>query len=202
MTKTPITWLGIAEIIEGSLFDNTPFCFVCDKLLAYAIAKYIEFEFDIADECEDSFESDEYYVSVLPCYENIPAQMFVEPAKLRSGIYKLSEVEDMRYYIFNNIDEESAKAKLCGGSYTFYTLVHEDDVLDYCEDKCDCGYCDDDSIQEEAKIIAECLHSVFEDKALCIDCKIAKIVNLAYLFKSVGYTEAKDTFRAFIEGLD
>ena len=25
MTKTPITWLGIAEIIEGSLFDNTPF---------------------------------------------------------------------------------------------------------------------------------------------------------------------------------
>lgn len=202
MIKTPITWLEIEEIIEGNLMNDTPFCFVCDKLLAYAITKYLEFEYCIPDECDNEFESDEYYVSILPYYKDTPAEMFVESAKLKSGQYKLSDVENMKYYIFSNTEERSVKESFGENIYKYFTLVSEEDIPDCCEDICDCGYCDDDSVQEEARIIAECLHSVFEDKALCIDCKIAKIVDLAYLFKRVGYTEAKDIFRDFVEGLD
>jgi hypothetical protein len=71
------------------------------------------------------------------------------------------------------------------------------------EEECNCEDCCevDESIEAENALIDECMEFVFDTDS-CINCKIAKIIELAYKFKDIGFTDAKEYMRSCIDDLD
>jgi len=140
--------------------------FVADKDLAEFICNYVLEEHDMIDDdmtLEDNIK--EYYVSLY--FTDEQDYFFCEDARGNSGEYKLSDIDDelINYFIFNDMDKETAFDKLVSENGTWswnevevsnenpyeYTDCEKCNEIDNCLENgkccrdCDCG--DDERIE-------------------------------------------------------
>lgn len=150
--------------------------------------------FDDYTEIKTKFDNscEVYYVSKFR--NDNGYSLFIEPA-----VYKgeLSEQDSNLILVMDWIEEDY---KL-NGEYEEVEFLWLDEECDECDD-CDCeeDYCIDDSEKEELRLIIDCAE--FVSNTQCPDCIMGSIFDLAYRFKRIGMTDAKDYFREIVEDLD
>jgi hypothetical protein len=83
------------------------------------------------------------------------------------------------------------------------------DEYDEYEDDCDCEDCEcceycsdcddepDESTQEEFRLIGETIEKIFEVYP-CQDCVADAVIELAYRFRDIGWTDCKDMMKEFL----
>lgn len=145
MKKNKLTFEGIIEILDKSIANNKPFCFVVDGVLAEMIESYLFEEYGIEDECtieEYDYEDEIYYVSSLSSYSKEPYRLFIETAKCKNGEFKYSDVDNCNYYVFEDVETENIEDKLYGGNIIFCEYINDDEDDFDDEDNHDCENCD------------------------------------------------------------
>jgi len=73
---------------------------------------------------------------------------------------------------------------------------HDEEYIDESEEEL--CFCEECNIEREQGLIRECLDMVFDPDA-CVDCTIDKVIETMYKFKELGYLEAREEMRDFLE---
>jgi hypothetical protein len=196
LNKTLVTYSDIEDIIDECIIYDKPFTFVCDEDLAEYTTCFIKEEYGIEVEDSDLYECDEYYVSFIPGKNDEPAILFCENAIGNNGEYLLDDAYG-NYYVFTDMTEEEAKKKLLAGDYGFYELNEE------CDGDCEnCQYEEennDDEIEEIIQLIENYADAIENDDSECGCFLRNTLLDLFCLGKRIGYQDARDEFRCFLE---
>jgi hypothetical protein len=88
----------------------------------------------------------------------------------------------------------------CGELVEHCICDEYDECEDDCEDCAGCCDCDDEiteSTQEEFRLIGETIEKIFEVYP-CPDCVADAVIELAYRFRDIGWTDCKDMMKEFL----
>lgn len=222
-----LTFEELCQTINNHFESKTNFLFVVDLDLACDICDYIEENHDLVAEDEELETSiEEYYVSVY-FGDNDDIKMYVESARGNSGKYKITDDSNdyIDYFIGTTMTENEADKYLLGdGIWSWFKVVGEDtdveeddskpDDCATCEDRYECDdyierqkqeseeeelcFCDECTEEREQALFDEVFSLMFSGDA-CRNCIIEKVIDIAYDFKKLGYLEARDEMREFLD---
>jgi hypothetical protein len=140
--KNKMSLDDICDVIGSHVYNEKAIMFVCDYSLASAIVDYVEDTYgdciDMLDMFDDNIELDEeideYYVTIDFDRVKSKNQMlfFCEKARGTSGRYKMSDIDNIDYFIFTDMSDENVNAYLLGyGTRLRCELVEDEE--EYCE---------------------------------------------------------------------
>ena len=195
MIKNKLTYSDVENIISRHVDNKTNFMFVCDYILADFICHYIKDVYTLEDLTKKlSLRTDKYYITYYD------GEFYCECAKVFSGNYKLCDLDNIDYFVFNDMPEQTAVKKLLGGLIYFCELDNEDEC---CE--CDCCEEDDEELTDEevevTKILCEYADKII-DASPCPDCVFDLVQDLAIKFRDIGFKDSQDLMRSFIDDFD
>lgn len=108
-------------------------------------------------------------------------------------LYFIDDEEVSSEEYFDEVENEEIEiCEACG------ELIEECECCDDYDDEEDDS---DNSMEEENRLITECLDVVFDSNA-CISCSINNIIDLVYRFKEIGRQDAIDQVKDFVGFLD
>lgn len=206
MSKT-FTLTKVETIIDEHISKKENLMFVCSRDLAEFIVDYIFDEYELIDEVGSGIDdSEEYYVSLF-FYNAGETTLVCESARVTSGRYKVDEVDNGDVYIEDCTDmcDITASKVLRGNrNIEWFDVDYEDDDDYYgeygeyvCDGDCECCECEeiDDSEEEEIRVIGETIQKIFEVYP-CPECVADAVMELAFRFRDIGWTNHKDYISA------
>ncbi len=211
-----ITYSDIEKIIDGHFEADRNFMFVVDRDTAEYIVDYLNDVYGCEDEVFDSFEDvdvDEFFITAYFDRDE-DYSVYCECARGNSGRYKYSDIDHCDYFILDSTGmcDITANKVLLGDGCTksWFEIVDEDEDEYFgeygecvCDGDCECCECEetddvDESEQEEFRLIGETIAKIF-DVYPCPDCVADAVIQLAYMFRDIGWVNHQDYIREMNE---